>query len=137
MVSARGCLIARADSSLPADARPTRKLRAAGITIAGTADWTRRRRMSLVRRDYDPLDGFRSRARGSCVRRVAGPPIVAGKLETRFSRRADDDRASLDPAAILSRLAHQRAERRCDARNFHLSHEAVKVARWTTVSDSR
>jgi len=65
MVSARDCLIARADSSLPADARPTRKLlRAAGITIAATAAIglgdSATRRMSLVRRDYDPLDGFRS-----------------------------------------------------------------------------
>lgn len=37
MVSARSCLIARADSYLPADARPTRKLRVPTTTIGGTA----------------------------------------------------------------------------------------------------
>lgn len=56
MVSARSRLIARADSYLPADARPTRKLGAFRTTIGGTAiGELATARKNLVRRDYDPL----------------------------------------------------------------------------------
>lgn len=56
MVSARSRLIARADSYLPADARPTRKLGASRTTIGGTAiEQSTTARKNLVKRDYDPL----------------------------------------------------------------------------------
>lgn len=56
MVSARSRLIARADSYLPADARPTRKLEAPRATIGGTAiGESATIRKNSVRRDYDPL----------------------------------------------------------------------------------
>lgn len=69
MVSARSHLIARADSYLPADARPTRKLEAPRTTIGGTAiGESATARKNLVRRDYDPLAELIAMRPSACCR---------------------------------------------------------------------
>jgi len=62
--------------------------------------------MNLVRRDYDPLDGFRSRARRS----ASWFSNRRGEAGTRSSRRNDDNRDVRDQAATFSRHASQRGD---------------------------